>query len=153
MRLWSWQGLLGLSGGAIFLAPYDARDAPMWFARDCASTGNGSDGTLCNDFYETDADGGGRDPNPRRQLIYADVPRVRAERLVAGRLGAEYAASETIPSQLKLPVLIFEGSGDTTVLPADADAYVAKLQAAGVTVDYGKFPAGRTARRRSARSR
>jgi acetyl esterase/lipase len=55
---------------------------------------------------------------------------------------AAYASSQTIPKGLTLPVLVFEGSADVTVLPKDADTYVAQLKAAGVNVDYRQIPGG-----------
>jgi acetyl esterase/lipase len=55
---------------------------------------------------------------------------------------AEYALSATVPSYLTLPVTIFEGTDDTTVLPADVDTYVAQLKAAGVNVTYDTIPGG-----------
>ncbi len=141
MRLWSWQGTLGLSGGPIFQAPYDVQ-APQWFQSDCIFNGSdGSDGTLYNMFLQPAAEDGGTPTVPLRAstivsptfLAYAKNDSWPAD------WAAALAASQTVPSGLKLPVLIFEGSADTTVLPASVDAYVAQLQAAGVSVDYRKI--------------
>jgi pimeloyl-ACP methyl ester carboxylesterase len=141
MRLWSWQGLLNLSGGPLFVAPYDTQ-APMWFEKDCVFNGsNGSDGSLFGDFYTTDADGGVT-PIPTSALFSPTFLAYAQNDSWPADWAAEYTASLTIPSQLELPVLIFEGSDDTTVLPAGTDAYVAQLQAAGVNVDYRKIPGG-----------
>ncbi len=143
MRLWSWQGLLKLSGGPVFIAPFDT-EAPTWFANDCIYNGSdGSDGTLYNMFYEPVPDGGTPSVPIAASAIFTPtfLGYVKTDSWPADWT-AEYEASLTVPTGLKLPVLIFEGSADTTVLPADVDAYVAQLQAAGVNVDYRKIPGG-----------
>jgi pimeloyl-ACP methyl ester carboxylesterase len=143
MRMWSWQGDLGLSGGALFQAPFDT-EAPQWFQNDCVFNGSdGSSGTLYNMFLQPADDGGTpTTPIPATSifspafLAYAQNDSWPADWVAA------FAASQTIPSGLKLPVLIFQGSADTTVLPAGTDAYVAQLKAAGVAVDYRQIPGG-----------
>ncbi len=109
MRLWSWQGDLKLSGGQIFLPPYDT-NAPMWFASACNYNGvDGSSGTL-NDDNPTNASAVQSDA----YLGYA-TGNSRPDDWAAA-----YAASGEHPQQgMKLPVLIFEGSDDVTVLPAN----------------------------------
>ncbi len=131
MRLWSWQGDLGLSGGQIFQPPYDT-SAPMGFMTGCFYNGSdGSSGALSTLF-----------PNDASSVLspaflgYAMNDTWPTDWVMA------YGKSQTVPSYLKLPVLIFEGTADTTVLPADADAYVAALKAAGVNVDYQKIAGG-----------
>jgi pimeloyl-ACP methyl ester carboxylesterase len=152
MRLWSWQGLRGLSGGPIFLAPYDTL-APTWFDNDCVFNGSdGSDGTLFNDFYFPEDDGGlstteedgGQNtaPIPTASLVTPTFLGYAQNDSWPADWAAEYAACETVPSYLTLPVLIFEGSADTVVLPSDTNAYVAQLQAAGVNVTYDQIPGG-----------
>jgi acetyl esterase/lipase len=152
MRLWSWQGLRGLSGGPIFKAPYDVQ-APMWFESDCVFNGSdGSDGTLFDAFYLPEEDGGlsateadgGQDTAPiaTSALISPTFLGYAQNDSWPADWAAEYAASETVPSYLTLPVIIFEGSADAVVLPSDANAYVAQLEAAGVNVTYKQIPGG-----------
>ena len=142
MRLWSWQGLRSLSGGSLFLPPFDT-EAPGWFASDCIYNGDGSNGTLYNMFYEPVPDGGTPSVPIAASALFtpAFLGYAKTDSWPADWTG-EYDASLTVPTGLKLPVLIFEGSADVTVLPADVDAYVAALQAAGVTVDYRQIPNG-----------
>lgn len=143
MRLWSWQGTLKLSGGSIFQPPYDT-EAPSWFENDCVyDGGTGASGTLYDQFYEPGADGGTSSmPIPASSLFTPTFVDYAQNDAWPADWAAAYAASNTVPSYLSLPVLIFEGTDDTTVPPADVDAYVAQLQAAGVSVDYRKIPGG-----------
>jgi dienelactone hydrolase len=168
MRLYSWQGFRGLSGGELFQPPYDTL-IPTWFATECIFNGDdGSDGTLYDSFYEPgpDAGGAGADdggagdagatdagvaasddagppvPIPATSIFTSNFIGYAANDSWPADWAAEYVVSETTPSYLKLPVTIFEGSADTTVYPADVDAYVAQLQAAGVNVTYNKIPGG-----------
>jgi len=130
MRLWSWQGTLGLSGGQLFAAPYDT-EAPMWFMTDCVFNSDGSTGSLYAQF-----------PDDASSVLSPTMLGYAQSGMWPADWKAAYAASQTVPGFLKLPVLVTEGSMDTTVLPADTDAYVAQLQAAGVNVDYLQIPGG-----------
>ena len=131
MRLYSWQGALGLSGGQIFRAPYDT-NAPMWFASACIYNGaDGSSGTLYNDF-----------PNNASSVLSDAFLGYAKGNTWPDDWAAVYAASANLPKGLTQPVLIFEGSADVTVLPANAAAYVQQLQAAGVNVDFRQIQGG-----------
>jgi pimeloyl-ACP methyl ester carboxylesterase len=143
MRLWSWQGDLMLSGGQIFQPPYDTQ-IPQWLENDCIYNGaDGSSGTLYNMFYEPYPDGGmPTTPIPASAIFSSTFLGYAMNDSWPADWAAAYASAQAIPSGLTLPVLIFEGSADTTVLPKDADAYVAQLKAAGVNVDYRQIPNG-----------
>jgi dienelactone hydrolase len=177
MRLYSWQGLRGLSGGQIFNPPYDQL-AATWFATSCIFNGtDGSDGALYNYFYEGGDDAGapandaggaadaGADAASDAGSVTADagsvsddagapIPIPASQLFTSTFIGyatndswpadwtAEYNLSQTIPSYLTLPVTIFEGSADVTVLPAQVTLYVSQLQAAGVKVTYDQIPGG-----------
>ena len=141
MRLWSWQGLLGLNGGAIFQPPYDTK-APAWFESECVYGSDGSGGTLENEFLEPAGDGGAPTPLSITDLFTPAFIQYAQQNAWPADWAAEYAASSNVPSGLALPVLVFEGTNDATVPPRDVDAYVAQLQAAGVNVDYRKILGG-----------
>lgn len=131
MRLYSWQGTLGLSGGQLFAPPYDV-NVPKWLSTECIFDGaNGSNGKLYAEFPM----------NASSVLSPSFLGYARTGNWPADWQKA-YDASKTVPSYLALPVLIFEGTADTTVLPAGVDTYVAQLEAAGVSVDYLKIPGG-----------
>jgi pimeloyl-ACP methyl ester carboxylesterase len=143
MRLWSWKGDLGLSGGQIFQPPYDTQ-APQWFQAECIYNGaDGAGGTLYNRFLEPVPDGGTPTAAiPANTILSSTFLGYAQKDTWPPDWMAAYDASATVPKGLKVPVLVFEGSADTVVLPAGTDAYVAELQAAGVTVDYRKIPGG-----------
>lgn len=125
LRMWSWQHFLNLSGGQIFLAPYDT-EAPNWFETQCVYQGStGGSGTLDSDF-----------PANASTVLSAEFLGYAKNNTWPKDWAAQNAASEQIPMGLKLPVVIYEGTDDTTVLPANTQAYVAELKAAGVNVDY-----------------
>jgi len=125
LRLWSWKHFLGLSGGAIFRAPYDT-EAPQWFESDCEYDGaSGSPGMLYTHF-----------PNDVSTVLSDEFLGYAKSDAWPADWAAQNAASEEVPAGVKLPVVIYEGTADTTVLPSDAQAYVAELKAAGVAVDY-----------------
>jgi S-formylglutathione hydrolase FrmB len=125
LRLWSWQHFLGLSGGGIFRAPYDT-EAPQWFENDCEYDGaSGSTGMLYTQF-----------PNSVSTVLSDEFLGYAKNDAWPADWAAQNTASEEVPAGIKQPILIYEGTADTTVLPANTQAYVDELKAAGVAVDY-----------------
>jgi acetyl esterase/lipase len=125
MRLWSWQHFFGLSGGAIFQAPYDT-EAPQWFETDCVYDGTtGAGGTLGAQF-----------PDNASTVLSTEFLGYATANAWPPDWAAQNAASEEIPRGVTLPIVIYQGTDDTTVLPASTQAYVDELTAAGVQVDY-----------------
>ena len=125
MRLWSWQHFLHLSGGSVFADPYDA-EAPTWFETQCVYQGaTGAAGTLYGDF-----------PDAASPVLSTEFLGYAQNNAWPGDWKTQNAASEQIPVGLKLPLVIYEGTADTTVLPANTNAYVAEIEEAGVKVDY-----------------
>jgi pimeloyl-ACP methyl ester carboxylesterase len=142
MRMWSWQGLHSLSGGAMFLPPYDT-EIPQWFATACIFNNDGSDGALYGDFFVAGADGGpSTTPIPASQIFTSNFIGYAKTDSWPTDWATAYTNSQTVPAYLTVPVTIFEGSADVTVIPSDVDAYVAQLKAAGVNVNYVTVPGG-----------
>jgi acetyl esterase/lipase len=125
-RLYTWQQHYGLGGGTLFKDPY-ASSVENWFETECefdGATGNYTT-TLADNFSTKPSD-------------------VMSDAFLAFGKGdswpsdwaAIFAASTPMPTANKLPIVVWQGSADTTVPKTDTDAYMAQLSAAGVTVDY-----------------
>jgi S-formylglutathione hydrolase FrmB len=131
LRLWSWQHFFQLSGGGIFRAPYDVQ-APQAFENDCLFDGaTGADGMLSTAF-----------PNSTSAVLSDEFLGYAEGDSWPADWASQYTASEEIPAGMKLPIVIYEGTADTTVLPANTQAYVDELRAAGIAVDYRVEPGG-----------
>jgi acetyl esterase/lipase len=125
-RMQTWQQHYNLSGGEIFKDPY-ASNVESWLETECLY--DGSSGT-----YDS-----------KLETQFADKPSaIIADSFLAyGKTdswpadwGAVFAAATPMPVGNKLPIVVWQGSADTTVPKADTDTYMGQLQAAGVTVDY-----------------
>jgi acetyl esterase/lipase len=125
LRLWSWQSFFHLSGGGVFRPPYDTQ-APQAFQSDCLYDGaSGKPGTLAMQF-----------PNDASTVLSDEFLGYAKNDAWPADWTAQNAASEQVPAGVKQPVVIYEGTADVTVLPANTQAYVDELKASGVAVDY-----------------
>jgi acetyl esterase/lipase len=132
MRLWTWQRYYALGGEPIFREPY-ASQAEGWFSSECLFVGsNGKVDTALDAHWPSDASTVISDP----YLGYAKTdqwPEAWARVL---------DASTPIPKDIPQPIVVFQGTKDTTVPQADTDAYVAQLRAAGIAIDYSVVEGG-----------
>ncbi len=125
MRMYTWQRYYGLAGDPVFKEPY-ASQADAWLTNECVFDGaTGNTGTLAA-HWPTD---------PTLVMTDSYLAMGKSDSWTAGWRAA-YDASQPIPKGLTKPIVIFQGTADTTVPQADTDAYVAQLKAGGVTVDY-----------------
>jgi hypothetical protein len=125
MRLYTWQTYYAFDTPPVFREPY-ASQAEAWFEKECQYVGStGKDGTLPSHFPS--------DPNPVFSDAYLTMG--KNDSWSAG-WAAAFDAATPIPRGVSVPIVIFQGTADTTVPKVGTDVYVEELAAAGVSVDY-----------------
>src|SRR5262249_19977660 len=125
MRMYTWQSYFKLGGDPVFREPY-ASQVEGWFEKECEFMGaTGVDGTLPGHFPE----------DPASTFSDTYLAMAKSDSWPSGWVAA-FDGATPIPRGMSLPIVIFQGSADTTVPKVDTDAYVAQLTAAGVKVDY-----------------
>lgn len=130
MRMWSWRRALDPSQPAIFVGTFAQNEEATFL--ECQNEGaNPSSGAL-PDLVPSNADG---TVNP----VYIQM----AQRGVNG--WAEpwktwHVENVPKPKALPVPVAVWQGLDDITVLPSDTRSYVAELRAGGLQVDLKEIP-------------
>ena len=129
MRLYSWQRYYMLSGGQLFRGSF-VTDGPMWLESECVfDPQNGATGPLYTRFPA--------DPAMVLSDTFLGYARDDAWPADWARI---YTESEPLPRAGGAPILLVQGSADTTVSQATTDSYVASLRSRGTNLEYRVVP-------------
>ncbi len=125
MRMWSWRRVLGPAQPAIFVGTFAESEETTF--RECQNEGANPGTGLLPDLVPANADG-----------VVNPVYIAMAQAGVAG--WAEpwktwHVENVPHPKALPVPVAVWQGLADTTVLPSDTRSYVRELRAGGLDVE------------------